>query len=98
MAVCEYKIPSGFSPNNDLVHDNFEIFNPLKIPIDVLIYNRWGNLVYEKKNYDDNFDGNANSGLVIGEGLPDGTYFLVAEVKLLSGEVDKVVKYITLRR
>jgi hypothetical protein len=55
-------------------------------------------LVYEKKNYDDNFDGNANSGLVIGEGLPDGTYFLVAEVKLLSGEVDKVVKYITLRR
>jgi len=98
VAVCEYKIPSGFSPNNDLVHDNFEIFNPLKIPIDVLIYNRWGNLVYEKKNYDDNFDGNANSGLVIGEGLPDGTYFLVAEVKLLSGEVDKVVKYITLRR
>jgi gliding motility-associated-like protein len=96
--VCEYKIPSGFSPNNDLVHDYFQIFNPLKIPIDVLIYNRWGNLVYEKKNYDDNFDGNANAGLVLGEGLPDGTYYLVAEATLTTGKVDKIVKYITLRR
>ena len=96
--VCEYKIPSGFSPNNDLVHDHFQIFNPTKIPIHVLIYNRWGNLVYEKKNYDDNFDGNANTGLVLGEGLPDGTYYLVAEATLSTGKVDKIVKYITLRR
>ena len=41
------------------------------------IFNRWGNLIYEKNGYKNEFDGHANVGDQIGsEKLPVGTYYV----------------------
>ena len=45
----------------------------------VQIFNRWGILVYENLNYNNDWDGTAtNAG---GGGLPDGTYYYVIQIE-----------------
>ncbi|MGQ8338858.1 T9SS type B sorting domain-containing protein, partial [Sunxiuqinia sp. A32] len=51
-ADCELFIPEGFSPNNDGVHDFFQIYCIEKYPnAKLLIFDRWGNKLYEHENY-----------------------------------------------
>jgi gliding motility-associated-like protein len=89
-------VPDGFSPNEDGVNDNFVIRSEVPLDIELKVYNRWGNLVYENKHYKNDWNGNANRGVVIGEGLPDGTYYVHYDVH------DKLqepgFKYITINR
>jgi gliding motility-associated-like protein len=70
-------IPNGFSPNGDGYNDYWEIIDIDKYPnVEVLIFNRWGNKVYEAKPYQNEWDGtNENN-----EGLPDGTYYYIIKV------------------
>jgi gliding motility-associated-like protein len=72
-------IPEGFSPNGDNVYDYFVIENPQKYKLYVAIFNRWGNILYENNDYDNSWDGKAQKGIIIGEGVPDGTYFYIVE-------------------
>jgi len=66
---CE--IPSGFSPNGDLANQYFVIDCITNFPGNELtIFNRWGNIVFNEKNYQNNWDAKYN-----GSDLPDGTYF-----------------------
>jgi gliding motility-associated-like protein len=94
---CELLIPNGFSPNNDNINDYFEIVLQLsegeKTFVEdyqnakMYIYNRWGNLLYEKNNYGNTdvwgntdawWDGySQNSMTVGGDKLPGGTYVYV---------------------
>jgi gliding motility-associated-like protein len=79
--VCtDFFIPTGFSPDGDGVNDFFEIPGIEAYPDNELhVFNRWGNLVYEKENYDNSWDGTCNRGAIkIGEGkVPHGTYYFV---------------------
>ncbi|MFZ1497096.1 MAG: gliding motility-associated C-terminal domain-containing protein, partial [Saprospiraceae bacterium] len=62
---------NGFSPNGDNINDIFHIENVENHPINTLqVYNRWGNLVYEATNYNNDWNGKWD-----GKDLPDGTYF-----------------------
>jgi len=78
-------VHNAFSPNGDNKNATFVIDNITDICyIDntVEIYNRWGVLVYETKNYDNTtkfFDGNSGGRTTIkqSEGLPTGTYFYI---------------------
>ena len=65
----ENRINNLFTPNGDGANDTWMI-NGLDAVVDVSVYNRWGNLVYEQKNYQNNWDGTNE-----GEPLPDGTYY-----------------------
>ena len=70
----------GISPNADEINDTWVIINIANcIPNKVTIYNRWGDLVWKGKDYDNEaviWDGfNKN-----GRRLPDGTYFYIIEV------------------
>ena len=66
---------SGFSPNDDGVNDFFVIQGAQDYPNNVLkIYNRWGNLVFEKENYDNSWNG---KWIQDSAPVPDGTYFYV---------------------
>ncbi|HXC03281.1 MAG TPA: Ig-like domain-containing protein, partial [Bacteroidia bacterium] len=89
-------IPEGFSPNGDGSHDLFELGDVEGYKIKIKIFNRWGSLVYEQNDYKAPgwWDGNSNSGLTIGDRLPDGTYFY--EIETDAG--DKYVRYLTLKR
>lgn len=72
-------IYNEFSPNNDGKNDYFKIECIENYPNNTLrIYNRWGQLVYEKSGYDNSWNGlsNRKSGMIKkGEVLPKGTYF-----------------------
>ena len=94
----EFLIPEAFSPNGDGINDYFEILGIENFENNsITIINRWGNKVYEAKNYGINsnpkfWDGKSNTGYRIGnEELPTGTYFYVLNLgngeKPISGSI-----------
>ena len=86
----DLELPNGFSPNGDGYNDNFLVHGLDVYPDNsIVIFNRWGNQIYSKDGYYDEWDGkNSKSG----ESLPDGTYFVVLKIKntgrTLQGYVD----------
>lgn len=88
----DIELPEGFSPNGDGKNDYFVVRGLEAYPDnDFVVYNRWGNVVYEKSGYANEWDGRNNSG----ENLPDATYFVILKI---SGK-DHVYKgYVDLRR
>lgn len=82
-------MPTGFSPNGDGFNDYFVVHGIEIFPENTLeVYNRWGNLVYDSKNYSNQWYGNNETG----EALPDGTYFVILNINndaiVLKGYVD----------
>jgi gliding motility-associated-like protein len=70
-------IPNGFSPNGDPYNEYWEIVDISKYPKnEVIIFNRWGNKVYEAKPYQNEWQGVNYKG----EDLPDGTYYYVLKL------------------
>lgn len=69
-------IPSGFSPNSDNNNDRLFVRGNGVKSISFMIYNRWGQKVFETSNINEGWDGTFN-----GEKLNPGVfvYFLVAE-------------------
>ena len=66
-------IPNSFTPNNDGKNDFFIPINLDQYPNpSIMIYNRWGQLVYENENYQNNWDG---SHYLSGEQLNEGLYY-----------------------
>jgi len=75
----------GISPNGDNRNDTWYIEDIDLYPQNrVSIFNRWGNLVYEVRGYDNTsqvWSGQSNQGLRIGgDMLPSGTYFYVLDL------------------
>ncbi len=74
-------IPDGFTPNGDGKNDFF-VIKGLNHNVEntLTIYNRWGNKVYSKHNYDNSWQGYPNvSGVMGTEKLPQGTYYYILE-------------------
>lgn len=74
-------VPQLLSPNGDGKNDKFEIIGIESFTnSDLQIFNRWGNLVYSMKNYQNTFDGTPNyKGNSEGK-LPVGTYFYILKL------------------
>jgi gliding motility-associated-like protein len=71
-----------FSPNGDGVNDTLIINCIENFPNNKLeVYNRWGNLVYEKRSYNNDWDGTSNGRVTVNanEKLPPGTYYYVLD-------------------
>ena len=67
-----------FTPNNDGQNDTFTIAGIELYPNNsISIFNRWGNLVYQKSGYKNEWDGYSNLNKVGNSPLPIGTYFYV---------------------
>lgn len=75
-------IPQGISPNGDLDNDYLVIPCIERFPDNrIKIYNRYGTLIYETNNYNNNWNGKANRGIPeSSELLPVGTYFYILEI------------------
>lgn len=72
-----------FSPNGDGVNETFTIDCISRYPNNVLrIYNRWGNIVYEKEQYNNEWNGNSNGRATVNaeDALPVGTYFYILDL------------------
>ena len=55
--IDKLQIPSAFSPNNDGHNDTFEIFNMKDQIENVVIYNRWGHVIFSSEGYSKPWDG-----------------------------------------
>ena len=76
-------IYNEFSPNGDGVNETFVIDCLERYPNNILeVYNRWGNIVYTKMGYINDWDGTSNGRAVINqpEKLPVGTYYYVLDL------------------
>ena len=72
---------NAFSPNEDGINDTWEIQGALSFPNNRLtIYNRWEQKVFEKSNYQNDWDGTSNeiNNSNTNE-LPNGVYFYFFE-------------------
>lgn len=88
--VLGLDVPNVFTPNGDGVNDVFAITGLEDYPDnEITIFNRWGNTVYQKKGYLSDWTGN---------GLNEGTYFYLLQIKESSGKTDTYKGYITLLR
>jgi gliding motility-associated-like protein len=76
-------IPEGFSPNGDNNNDYFVIQGlPETGENPIVIFNRWGNKVYQHANYDNTWNGFPNVSGTLGKNkLPPGTYYYILEMK-----------------
>jgi gliding motility-associated-like protein len=93
----ELNIPNGFSPDLDGINESFVIRGLEGFPnASLSIYNRWGNLVYQKTPYDNLWDGKSNvDGIFFGSDLPEGTYFYLLDL----GDGNKAMNgYVILKR
>lgn len=75
---CEIRYSNIFTPNGDGQNDFFVIEGITEFPQSTLIvYNRWGNAVYESKDYRNGWRGDE---------LPDGVYYFIAEINKPGGK------------
>lgn len=73
------KIPNVFTPNGDGVNDTWVIENIWMFPeAYIYIYNRWGQLMYEGRGYDEPWDGSYR-----GHFVPSGTYLYIVNLENL---------------
>jgi gliding motility-associated-like protein len=83
-------IPNVFSPNDDGVNDAFTIFG--RIPNvqrinKFMIFDRWGNLVFEQKDFLPNDESSGWNGRINGSMAPNGVYIYVAEILFYDEEL-----------
>jgi gliding motility-associated-like protein/uncharacterized repeat protein (TIGR01451 family) len=78
----DFFIPEGFSPNGDGINDLFVIRGILNYPNNTfVIFNRWGNKVFETTHYQNTWNGTSTMGLRVGgDELPVGTFFYVLDL------------------
>ncbi|HEY0976281.1 MAG TPA: gliding motility-associated C-terminal domain-containing protein, partial [Flavobacteriales bacterium] len=88
----DIRVPTGFTPNGDGQNDAFVIQGIEGYPENQFtVLNRWGNVVYERLNYANDWRGENHEG---GE-LANGTYFVVVRL----GRTGTVIQnYVDLRR
>jgi gliding motility-associated-like protein len=84
-------IPEAFTPDGDDINDYFVIQGIENYTTNkFMVFNRWGNLIYEKVGYDNSWNGNSNGSLIIGsDPLPTGTYYYILD---LEGNGEKMYK------
>ena len=95
---CDIIIPEAFTPDGDGINDEFVIEGIELFPDnEIVILNRWGNVVFQTANYQNNWTGTSSSNMNLGgEDLPTGTYYYIFDPKKEGYEVYK--GYIYLQR
>ena len=91
---CREFIPTIFTPNNDNLNDFFG-FSSDCIPskyFRLQIFNRWGQLVFNSKDYKKSWNGRFK-----GQKYSDGVYSYIIQVKYQYGKSKRIVGKFTLK-
>lgn len=92
--VIDLTIPGGFSPNGDGKNDIFYIRELDGIAAGLIVWNRWGDIVYQSDFYTNDWNGTCQTDFCFGnQDLPDGTYYYAIEIYEAS-----IKGFLTLRR
>lgn len=82
-------IPNVFSPNGDGVNDRFSINGqmPNVQSVEYLqVFDRWGNMIYEEKDFLITEQDKGWNGQYKGEALPPASFIYVASIRFLDGQ------------
>lgn len=79
--VVEVIVPNVFTPNVDGQNDLFNISGTGITELNLKIFNRWGEMLFETNQLNEGWNGRTTAGAEV----PDGTYFYVAKVTTLDG-------------
>ena len=75
--ICDIYFSSAFTPNNDGINDLFKILGAHNLTYyHLLIYNRWGEKVFESSDYTRGWDGKSK-----GQSLQSGVYVWYCDFK-----------------
>lgn len=87
-------VPSAFSPNGDGINDTFVPMGLFVDTFQMLIYNRWGEVLYQTNKIKDGWDGTLD-----GQPVPDGVYtYRIAFSDSLGQEFVKLGTVILVRK
>lgn len=89
-----YTYTSIITPNDDGINDVLSILCVTDFPSDLTIYDRWGNIVYEKRNYDNTWNGVRTDGTP----LPESSYMFVLSVNFGNGIKENIRGTVTVLR
>lgn len=86
--------PNTFSPNEDGINDVWEVPGIADFPgSEVVIYDRWGQRVFNSNGYREPWDGTHN-----GKDLSEGTYYYYIQLNEVEGRSDPYTGFISLIR
>ncbi|MEO0877697.1 MAG: gliding motility-associated C-terminal domain-containing protein, partial [Bacteroidota bacterium] len=76
--------PNGDGDNDDLVFDVITFSDPEEIPDnELIIFNRWGDIIFEAKPYNNDWNGLNQEG----QPIPEATYYYVLRLNISRGEI-----------
>ncbi len=79
---CSVSLPNAFSPNNDGVNDELEVFSSCPLSsLEISVFSRWGERIFYRRSVDAFWDGNFH-----GDRAVNGVYLVV--VKYQWADVD----------
>jgi len=91
-------VSKAVTPNGDQWNEYFEVGADVVcgFKYDVKIFNRWGALVYESKDYQNNWNGYTGKGSIGGASrVPNGTYYYIVIIKNSDGSVSQGLQPLT---
>jgi gliding motility-associated-like protein len=92
--LCNILMPTGFTPNNDGLNDVFRVKYPFAVKtFHMLVYNRWGEKVFETNHINDGWDGSFK-----GEPAIQGTYVWVISFVDNDNKTQQLTGVVTLIR
>ncbi|MFK7787638.1 MAG: gliding motility-associated C-terminal domain-containing protein [Crocinitomicaceae bacterium] len=89
--LCVLLESNVFTPNEDEVNDELIFSEECNMDGTVLIFNRWGEVVYESSDLLQTWDGKSQSGELVSA----GTYFYRIEVRSKFGQIETKTGFIT---
>lgn len=80
-------IPNAFSPNGDGFNDYFTIYGGIDVEeiVNFQVYNRWGDVVFSKKNFQPNDNLIGWDGFFNGKNVNNGVYIFSVEILFKDG-------------
>jgi gliding motility-associated-like protein len=84
----------AFTPNGDGINDRWLVTSgSCTNKVNVSVFNRYGNIIYRKDNYSNDWDGTYN-----GKPVPDGTYYFIVTFRLINGKTEELSGSVTILR
>ena len=88
-----FELPNAFTPNNDGENDDFRVYGYGFDEVELMVFNRWGELVYRSNDFSQGWDGTYK-----GQECKPDVYVYVANAKFLDGRTEMKKGSVTLIR
>jgi gliding motility-associated-like protein len=91
----ELYVPNAFTPDGDGINDVFQVYGMGILEYEIVIFNRWGDVIFRSENLEQAWTGNARNGEHF---VPDGIYTYVIKYQGVSKEAAEISGQILLMR